>query len=126
MCRGNMFDKNFCAQPDNCPVAGGWAPWSAWECNCISGLKKRECNNPEPQLGGAQCEGPNRQVVIQEEDKEQFCAVCPRKCSNEQCNEKDGSFEAGGAQSQQQEELGSGDGGSASGLGASDLEPGEV
>lgn len=48
----------------NAPIDGGWTAWSSWgvcqqhdqpdsNCQC----RQRSCNNPQPQHGGATCEG---------------------------------------------------------------------
>ncbi|XP_061195876.1 hemicentin-1-like [Saccostrea echinata] len=44
------------------PVQGGWGPWESWSScskDCDSGEKtrKRNCNNPYPMYGGADCFG---------------------------------------------------------------------
>jgi len=44
-------------------VHGTWSSWSPWpNCNkpCNGGNKtrKRECDTPEPAVGGKKCEGP--------------------------------------------------------------------
>ncbi|XP_046353300.2 coadhesin-like isoform X1 [Haliotis rufescens] len=51
----------------NCPVDGGWTPWSSWtdagDCTvlCGGGTKvqthDRTCTNPAPQYDGADCDG---------------------------------------------------------------------
>lgn len=43
-------------------IPGGWSDWSSWtacSAKCNGGMRSRErvCNNPEPQNGGANCEG---------------------------------------------------------------------
>ncbi|CAD5126701.1 DgyrCDS14767 [Dimorphilus gyrociliatus] len=46
-----------------CPLAGGWSAWSQWgDCEPECGgfgieTRRRECNNPPPQNGGAECPG---------------------------------------------------------------------
>lgn len=65
------------SQPDefqctilNAPIDGGWSAWSQWEqceqheqtdSNCL--CRQRNCNNPQPQHGGASCEGISTQVT---------------------------------------------------------------
>lgn len=41
------------------PVDGGWAEWSGWSSCDVDCLKKktRECKNPAPFEGGADCPG---------------------------------------------------------------------
>ncbi|XP_065181544.1 A disintegrin and metalloproteinase with thrombospondin motifs 17-like [Sycon ciliatum] len=44
------------------PVAGGWTDWTEWsDCTLTCGdgysQRRRECDNPEPANGGADCEG---------------------------------------------------------------------
>ncbi len=52
-------------------VPGSWSKWSAWvPCNQAGSLSEndqcmcstRQCNNPAPQNGGAECEGAQIQV----------------------------------------------------------------
>ncbi|XP_032574245.1 semaphorin-5A [Drosophila sechellia] len=54
----------------NAPIDGGWSTWSPWavcqqheqpdsNCQC----RQRSCNNPQPQHGGATCEGISTQVT---------------------------------------------------------------
>ncbi len=57
-----------------CPIDGQWSPWTSWtkkgECgpDCKKLSKRyRQCNNPAPQNGGKDCEGPA------EESKNETC-----------------------------------------------------
>lgn len=47
----------------NFEVDGQWGSWSAWNCSrtCGNGVKtrSRDCDNPVPQHGGADCPGNN-------------------------------------------------------------------
>ncbi|XP_067685279.1 SCO-spondin-like [Haliotis asinina] len=70
---GNISQKLSCTagtsfNPTSClcdRVNGGWGPWSAFRrycsgtCGSVSGIQNRtrECNNPPPRNGGAQCAG---------------------------------------------------------------------
>ena len=68
-----------------CPIPGNWGEWGEWS-DCVAAedschgknMKTRECNNPAPQHGGAECSGPS--------SKENFCDIedCPVDCV---CNE---------------------------------------
>ena len=50
------------------PIDGNWAPWSSWSsCHVPSDsdtlpfrYKERNCSNPSPKHGGAECEGQSR------------------------------------------------------------------
>ena len=50
------------------PIDGNWAPWSSWSsCHVPSDIdtlpfryKERNCSNPSPKNGGAECEGQSR------------------------------------------------------------------
>jgi len=47
-----------------CPIDGGYTTWGEWsECSVICGggqmTRERNCTNPEPQYGGADCVGSN-------------------------------------------------------------------
>ncbi|XP_068081375.1 hemicentin-1 isoform X2 [Anabrus simplex] len=51
-----------------CPEDGRWSHWSAWSpcsATCGSGNKQRsrECNNPPPRYGGAECRGENLEIL---------------------------------------------------------------
>ncbi|XP_022218068.2 semaphorin-5A isoform X1 [Drosophila obscura] len=54
----------------NAPIDGGWSTWNPWsvcqqheetDSNCL--CRDRSCNNPQPQHGGAICEGISTQVT---------------------------------------------------------------
>jgi|GEM_PF-5684947 len=42
-------------RPGNFPISGGWSAWGACTLSCGGGIQARECNNPAPQNGGADC-----------------------------------------------------------------------
>ncbi|CAH1785594.1 unnamed protein product, partial [Owenia fusiformis] len=54
-----LMETQFCKLID-CPVNGGPGPWTAWQhCSATCGdgekIRTRECNNPVPAYGGAEC-----------------------------------------------------------------------
>ncbi|XP_074662785.1 coadhesin-like [Tubulanus polymorphus] len=57
LCGGSETESESCST-DLCPINGVWGSWSEWS-TCTSGIKyrSRECNNPPPSNGGAQCPG---------------------------------------------------------------------
>ncbi|XP_057306646.1 coadhesin-like [Hydractinia symbiolongicarpus] len=63
-------------------IPGGWSDWSSWtacSAKCNGGMRSRErvCNNPEPQNGGANCEGEAEDA---EGCNEEACEpVCKKK-----------------------------------------------
>jgi len=61
---------------DTCPVSGRWSPWSRWgfcskTCGVGSRSRSRSCTEPEPQFGGEECSGANR------DHKECYRKDCP-------------------------------------------------
>ncbi|XP_076182068.1 uncharacterized protein LOC143154114 [Ptiloglossa arizonensis] len=48
---------------DGPPIDGGWSEWGPWacsaSCNGGSGIRKRRCNSPKPNIKGEPCIGPN-------------------------------------------------------------------
>jgi hypothetical protein len=56
--------------PDQCvsnadctgPIDGGWSQWSSCNVTCGGGTQTRDCNNPVPSNGGAQCAGASTQA----------------------------------------------------------------
>ncbi|XP_045538150.1 semaphorin-5B [Papilio machaon] len=54
-----------CPDPALAPVDGGWSPWGSWSACSGSGCgpnagtreRRRQCTDPIPQHGGADCEG---------------------------------------------------------------------
>jgi len=66
-CEGEAVEQGECST-NPCPVDGGWGDWWKWsDCSksCGEGWVSRErrCDNPEPQHGGADCEGEDIQRV---------------------------------------------------------------
>lgn len=58
-CRGPSVEKIGCKDE----IPGNWGLWSGWSsCSVSCGggvqIRKRLCNNPEPEHGGADCKGP--------------------------------------------------------------------
>ena len=66
-CPGNGTDRQACnIKP--CPIDGGWSPWYPWSgCSKTCGLgystRYRQCSNPYPSNGGAQCTGSRFEVI---------------------------------------------------------------
>ena len=58
-------------------VDGGWSEWQTQECSVTCGkgeiIRQRECNNPAPLYGGADCVGESRQHEPCKKEK------CPSK-----------------------------------------------
>ncbi|XP_046737938.1 uncharacterized protein LOC124406546 [Diprion similis] len=48
---------------DGSPVDGGWSEWGPWRCSVTCnggiGVRKRICNDPEPNIRGQPCLGPS-------------------------------------------------------------------
>ncbi|XP_076766670.1 uncharacterized protein LOC143433269 [Xylocopa sonorina] len=48
---------------DGPPIDGGWSEWGPWacsaSCNGGTGIRKRRCNSPKPNVKGLPCVGPN-------------------------------------------------------------------
>ncbi|EDO37341.1 predicted protein, partial [Nematostella vectensis] len=68
-CVGPEIDAKLCWR-DNCPVNGGFTPWTAWsncsqECGRTS-IRSREryCTNPVPENGGKPCKGNQFEIKI--------------------------------------------------------------
>ncbi|OWF48143.1 Sushi, von Willebrand factor type A, EGF and pentraxin domain-containing protein 1 [Mizuhopecten yessoensis] len=71
------FKGSFCGYKI---VDGGWASWSNWSScskSCGGGdrIRRRQCNNPNPDPDGKQCIG---QMTETELCNEEECPVCPR------------------------------------------------
>ncbi|KAL5272657.1 hypothetical protein ACHWQZ_G000747 [Mnemiopsis leidyi] len=65
-CEGEGEETRDC-NTHSCPVDGGWSEYGEWsECSaeCDGGTQTRtkECNNPAPQHGGADCEGEGEET----------------------------------------------------------------
>ncbi|XP_026677432.1 uncharacterized protein LOC113466322 [Diaphorina citri] len=61
-CTGVFLEREECFI-ENCPVDGGWSPWTGWSpCSTPCGkghqTRQRSCSNPVPQYGGSACYGP--------------------------------------------------------------------
>ncbi|XP_055603585.1 semaphorin-5A [Uranotaenia lowii] len=51
-----------CPAPKQPPIDGGWGPWGVWgECSATCGggfrIRRRKCDDPQPQNGGMDCPG---------------------------------------------------------------------
>ncbi|KAL4230559.1 Thrombospondin type 1 repeat-containing protein [Mactra antiquata] len=65
-CVGMPVDQIECDTGVVCPIDGGWSPWSFYSpCSvkCGRGVQGRirDCTNPIPNYGGAECVGLNRE-----------------------------------------------------------------
>ncbi|XP_078615573.1 uncharacterized protein LOC144884242 [Branchiostoma floridae x Branchiostoma japonicum] len=61
-CTGIVEQLRTCDSGQPCAVDGKWSVWSSWStCNVSCGVgyqtRNRNCDNPEPQYGGANCTG---------------------------------------------------------------------
>lgn len=70
------------ATKDVVPVPGGWGEWTDWTIcskSCAGGVRTRErfCDNPEPQDGGAECEGDEQEE--QGCNEEECVQICTKK-----------------------------------------------
>ena len=75
-CQGESVESRACNE-QACPVDGGWSDYGDWSvCSkeCGGGEQKRErnCNNPAPENGGAECQGES---VESRACNEQACPV---------------------------------------------------
>uniref|UniRef100_H3CC18 Complement factor properdin n=1 Tax=Tetraodon nigroviridis TaxID=99883 RepID=H3CC18_TETNG len=64
-CPGDEVQRQDCSELPNCPVDGGWSPWtpfSACPVTCGVGLQlsDRKCNSPAAAHGGRPCPGEQR------------------------------------------------------------------
>ncbi|XP_046546208.1 uncharacterized protein LOC124256280 [Haliotis rubra] len=67
-CVGQANETESCNTGVSCPVDGGfqsWTLWSACSVTCENGTqtRSRDCNNPTPQFGGANCSGDFTQLL---------------------------------------------------------------
>ncbi|KAL5270907.1 hypothetical protein ACHWQZ_G001540 [Mnemiopsis leidyi] len=65
-CQGDSSQTQSCNEQP-CPVGGGWGDWSEWsECSAVCGggiqTRSKECNNPAPAYGGADCDGEATEI----------------------------------------------------------------
>jgi len=72
-----------------CPVNGGWSDWSDWSaCSVTCGdgkiTRTRECNNPAPSYGGADCTKGKATQTKGCNDQ-----ACPDEASNDDQEEKE-------------------------------------
>ncbi|XP_041347702.1 coadhesin-like [Gigantopelta aegis] len=80
------WQEDRACNPNPCPVDGGWTEFTEWtdydECSvlCGNGTKKqhreRDCTNPTPQYGGAECEGA---------DSEHQFVTCNEEACGDRC-----------------------------------------
>ena len=64
VCTGRFEMKRPCDTGVNCPIAGGWSPWTSFgHCSVTCGRgvisRRRACNSPLPMYNGLPCEGPS-------------------------------------------------------------------
>lgn len=67
-CIGASIEYQTCATGVTCPIDGGWSNYTSFgPCSATCGngthVRTRNCNNPYPQYGGAQCVGDSKQVA---------------------------------------------------------------
>lgn len=59
----NFFPLFNAKDIDGPPQDGGWSDWGSWSCSASCnggvGIRKRLCNNPEPNIKGEPCLGPS-------------------------------------------------------------------
>ncbi|XP_012721722.2 A disintegrin and metalloproteinase with thrombospondin motifs 13 isoform X1 [Fundulus heteroclitus] len=87
--------KGRCVSPDDfgssVVVNGSWSSWSAYStCSRTCGggvtLRTRECNNPRPAFGGNDCEGPDIEAEL---CNQQPCGRTQLEFMAEQCSQTD-------------------------------------
>jgi len=78
-CAGTSFELRSCDMPKKCAVDGNWAQWTTFgECGNADGCgegsqsRTRQCSDPSPAHGGADCAGTGFEV--------QGCDM-PKKCA---------------------------------------------
>ncbi|GLH01974.1 Obscurin, partial [Gryllus bimaculatus] len=66
ICVGSDAQQEYCRQTP-CPINGqsDWTPWSDCSVTCNNGVqhRTRQCNNPPPSYGGANCSGKALEIV---------------------------------------------------------------
>ncbi|GFR25561.1 hemicentin-1 [Trichonephila clavata] len=77
MCQGTFLDAGLCAQPINCAVDGHWGEWSSWNCTEFVATRKRLCDSPPPSRGGKNCKGDSTDILMREQNDEEFKKACP-------------------------------------------------
>ncbi|XP_066275485.1 coadhesin-like [Branchiostoma lanceolatum] len=77
-CTGTLEDEKTCDFLPPCAVDGGWSPWTSWSnctetCRNGTRTRRRSCDRPLPQHGGANCTGDVNQTQACGQD--QACYV---------------------------------------------------
>lgn len=94
-CPGRLNETQVC-NTHCCPVDGSWTSWSSWSsCSATCGggvmTRSRECSNPPPSMGGADCDGADMETELcntnECECRAGYEAVecdrgCPRTCQD--------------------------------------------
>ncbi|XP_066993605.2 hemicentin-1 isoform X2 [Anabrus simplex] len=67
LCRGGKEQQEIC-NPTPCPINGAWSEWSDWKacsgpCSNSTRHRTRQCSEPSPAFGGADCEGYKAQYI---------------------------------------------------------------
>ncbi|XP_063692594.1 SCO-spondin-like isoform X10 [Bolinopsis microptera] len=95
---GYVLHEGECIEEAFCPVDGGYSDFGDWsecsaECDGGNRTRTRQCNNPAPAHGGAECEGEESEIEIcnahdclECEDPNSFYNQCGSSC-NQTCDE---------------------------------------
>ncbi|XP_061184989.1 SCO-spondin-like [Saccostrea echinata] len=67
-CTGDFAQSQDC-NTQNCPIDGGYTDWTQWDtctvtCGGGSQERYRNCTNPVPQYGGADCTGVDAEIQV--------------------------------------------------------------
>lgn len=84
-CEGETIQESACRSHRPCPIDGGWSEWNmfgfcqAARCDWGFKIRTRLCSNPQPQHGGAQCQGNQYERVecFNEQDCPRNGTWCP-------------------------------------------------